>query len=154
VSSERCGTGLAPGEGRSGVALGYVARDPHGAESAETEVTTAITCTNRRPVVNKAIDDSYTLRELRMVDIDAGPSFSDPDGDVLTFSMEGAPASLRIDPTTGSITGLLSIGEASQRPYEVFVKATDPDGEFAELEFTLTVIVFEPEIFRGGFESN
>jgi serine protease len=129
----------------------YRAVDGYGGQSAETQVT--LTCSNRRPVASKSVDD-MTLRELRRVDIPAGESIVDPDGDDLVYSFSNAPASLSIDAATGHISGVLARGEARGDAYTIVVRGTDPDGQFAEFEFDLTVTEFDPKVFRGSFESN
>src|SRR5690606_27898912 len=62
---------------------------------------------------------------------------SDPDqGDVLSYSATGLPASLEIHPATGLISGTL---EASPAMFNVTVRATDPEGAFDEETFVITV---------------
>jgi len=58
----------------------------------------------------------------------------DPDGDPLSFELLQAPSGITIDATKGIIRG--SAGGISA--FEVFVRATDPDGAYLDAQFTLT----------------
>jgi hypothetical protein len=49
----------------------------------------------------------------------------DPDGDNLTFSAEGLPPSLTIDPDTGLISGVLPMWAMNESPYTVKVTVID-----------------------------
>lgn len=81
---------------------------------------------------------------------DASSGFTDPDGDALTYSVDGLPASLSMDPSTGLISGVPAIGDAGS--YAVLVTATD--GSFsADAGFQLTIDAAAEGIFADGFES-
>ena len=67
-------------------------------------------------------------------------AFMDPDGDKLTYSIEprDGPEWLEIDEDTGALTNAKEM-EADPGAYDVTVTATDPDGESAEISFTIYV---------------
>ncbi len=76
--------------------------------------------------------------------LDTAPFFDDIDGEVLSFTADGLPSGLMIDPDTGIITGTPS-GDASQGGansdgvYTVTITATDPDGQMVTTTLTYTV---------------
>jgi hypothetical protein len=75
------------------------------------------------------------------VNLDVSPWFDDIDGDALTFSANGMPASLSID-TDGNVTGLLTQLDAAGSPYAITVTATEvgtADMFSVEGAFNLTV---------------
>jgi hypothetical protein len=62
---------------------------------------------------------------------------NDPNvGDILTYTATGLPASLEINQFTGLISGTV---EASPATFNLTVRVTDPEGEFAEETFTIIV---------------
>jgi hypothetical protein len=80
-------------------------------------------------------------------------AFSDPDGDLLSYSVENLPAGLSFDADEGVISGTPT--EAGQGTFTLV--ATDPDGLRAELQIALILdapaigdtIVIEAEDFTG-----
>ena len=56
----------------------------------------------------------------------------DPDGDQLTFSAQGLPEGLSINPSSGWITGVTQVGATLSSPYEIAVRVQDVGG-FADL---------------------
>ncbi|WP_263146729.1 Ig-like domain-containing protein [Pseudomonas sp. RIT-PI-AD] len=71
-------------------------------------------------------------------------TFSDADGDALTYSISGLPAGLSIDPATGLISGTLASSASTQGPnggglYTVTVSASDGNGGIGVQSFTLNV---------------
>ncbi|MBB5209181.1 Ig-like domain-containing protein [Chiayiivirga flava] len=122
----------------------YSASD--GTEASTATVTITIVCSNLPPVAGVIDDATYVYgTDVSLV---AGIGFSDPDGDTLVFSATGLPASLTIDPATGTISGTPS--EAEIGDYTVTVTAEDPDGETVSASFTLRVVGLD--IFGDGFE--
>jgi hypothetical protein len=79
------------------------------------------------PVTTGAVGQIYTY------DVNA----TDPDGDVLTYSLVIAPAGMTINATTGLISWTPTAGQAG--PNNVTVRATDPGALFAEQSFTIAV---------------
>jgi hypothetical protein len=75
-----------------------------------------------------------------VVNLDVGAAFQDVDGDTMTFSANGLPASLAIDPATGVISGTLTNDDAINGPdYAVVVTADDGNTGTGQDAFTLTV---------------
>jgi hypothetical protein len=64
--------------------------------------------------------------------------FVDPDGDVLEFKATGLPEGLKIDPTTGMITGTLGATVQSGKEYQITITFTDNQGSIVTKTFTLT----------------
>ena len=115
------------------------ATDPSGAFVSDT-FTLTVDAANQPPVVDTPIGDQ-TVVEGDTVNIDVSGSFSDPDGDALTFSDTGLPASLTLS-AAGVITGTPVTADVGT--HAVTVTATDPGGEFVEDSFTLTVDAAAP----------
>jgi len=63
---------------------------------------------------------------------------SDPDGDVLTFSLVSGPDGMTIDATTGQITWTPTEDQVGDHP--VTLRVEDPDRLFDEQSYTITVI--------------
>ena len=93
--------------------------------------------TNNAPVVDMPIGPQM-VDVGAALNLDVSGNFSDPDGDALTFSENGAnlPASLTLS-AAGVISGTPLAGEEGD--YTVTVRATDPGSLFVEDTFTLTV---------------
>jgi RHS repeat-associated protein len=70
---------------------------------------------------------------LYMYDVDA----TDPDGDVLTFSLDVAPTGMTIDPASGLIQWTPTAAQVGAN--SVSVRASDPGGLFATQSFTIVV---------------
>ena len=115
-----------------------------GTDSNGDSVSTMIdfTITNPPPVTSGLEDQEDTAGTS--FTMETAGSFSDPDGDTLTFSATGLPAGLSIDPVTGEITGIIDGGATSGGPhgngiYTVSVTADDGQGGTVTATFTLTV---------------
>ncbi|MEK8049629.1 Ig-like domain-containing protein [Ideonella sp. DXS22W] len=88
-----------------------------------------------------------TLADLQRDDgasvaLDLSASFSDADGDALSFSASGLPAGLSIDTATGVISGTLDRHASSAVPggvYTVVITASDGRGGAVARAFELTV---------------
>ena len=78
--------------------------------------------------------------------VDVSTAFEDIDGDTLTFSADGLPTGLTIDPVTGVISGEIDNSASVDGPYNVTITATDPDGEFTSTSFIWTVNNIPPEV--------
>ncbi len=90
--------------------------------------TTTPTMTNPGPQTNVA-GDSVNLP------INA----SDPDGDTLTYSADGLPDGLDIDPFSGIISGVVADDAVSTAPYQVTVTADDGNGQTVSQSFNWLV---------------
>ena len=95
---------------------------------------------NQAPVVDTMIGDQ-TATEGTAINVDVSGNFSDPDGDALTFSYTGLPASI-----TGSAAGVISGTPvaADVGTLSITVTATDPSGAFVSGAFTVTVSAAPP----------
>ncbi|KAG1668170.1 hypothetical protein GQR58_017948 [Nymphon striatum] len=114
------------------------------------------------PIVDpdNLIDDITAVDGEMPPSIPAGDYFGDAEGDTLTFSTDGLPDGLSIDPSTGEITGTIdsnaSQGGNTNTPgeYLVTITATDPQGNIATttLNYTITnlpVIAENDDIIAG-----
>ena len=70
------------------------------------------------------------------------PAFTDPDGDTLTYSLQG-PSFLEINERSGVITNTKG-GVPVEGVHRLTVTATDPDGESASTTFNLAVALSDP----------
>ena len=64
-----------------------------------------------------------TDSEGSVITIDAGAT--DPNGDPLTYSANGLPPGIQIDPSTGLITGVVAVGAGAGSPYAASVTVSD-----------------------------
>eukprot|EP00462_Mataza_sp_D1_P012309 CAMPEP_0175150816 /NCGR_PEP_ID=MMETSP0087-20121206/18107_1 /TAXON_ID=136419 /ORGANISM="Unknown Unknown, Strain D1" /LENGTH=2772 /DNA_ID=CAMNT_0016436857 /DNA_START=154 /DNA_END=8475 /DNA_ORIENTATION=- len=75
-----------------------------------------------------------------------GSSFSDQDGDSLTFSVTGLPAGtgIKLDPTTGSMSGTPSRADA-QIPQPITVEVIASDGKGGKVSASCLITVLQAE---------
>ncbi len=73
------------------------------------------------------------------VNINTSLAFEDIDGDTLTYSATGLPASLTLDPNTGALTGTLTNADAIASPYPIVITADDGNTGTVGDSFTMTV---------------
>ena len=92
-------------------------------EGGTVEKDITITVTNLPPEVSGSLSDMRILKETN-VSID-GAQFTDPDDDTLTYSATGLPAGLKIDPTTGEISGQILGSVAGELVHEITVTVDD-----------------------------
>lgn len=90
-----------------------------------------ITVGNAVPVFNM---DPRAVRKIDGLRVVA----EDPDEEPLTFSLQGAPAGMRIDPRTGVLRYEGSKSEKGGH-YTIEVRASDPDKSFASWRFEIDV---------------
>ena len=119
----------------------YTISDGEGGEdTADLNIT--VDPVNDAPVSVGEIEDQTGFDAETITELDVKDFFSDVDGDKLTYSAEGLPEGLEIDPDTGLISGTPD-RSASQGGadgvYTVIVTATDPDGEKTTQEFSWTI---------------
>ena len=83
---------------------------------------------------------NQTYAQGENVNLDAGAAFSDPDGDTLSYSASGLPASLSINNGSGVITGTLTNNDWLNGPvYNVAVTANDGNGGTVDDNFSINV---------------
>ena len=110
------------------------ASDPDG-ESAEQSSNAIVTQPNRPPRVNLAIPD-LELTVGDVVEIRLLETFTDPDGDQLTYTAESDNESV----ATATISSMmLTVTAVAAGTANISVTATDPDGLSATDEFVVTV---------------
>ncbi|NEU70080.1 T9SS type A sorting domain-containing protein [Spirosoma agri] len=105
------------------------------AASVSQTLTVTTQTANRQPVYNGLLtNQSATVGALFTYTMPSG-AFTDPDNDLLTYSVTGLPAGLSVNGTTISGTP----GSATGSPFVITIKATDPGSLSATGSFTLTV---------------
>jgi hypothetical protein len=126
--------------------INYTISDGNGGSDSAV-VTVTVTGESDAPrVVAPAIERS-TSAERTAVEgsnfvFSMAESFTDDDGDPLTYTATGLPGSggITIDPVSGVISGTPTIDDARDNdPYLVTVTAEDPSGLWASDSFDLTV---------------
>jgi hypothetical protein len=115
------------------------ATDPGGASVSDT-FTLTVNAANQSPVLDTAIGNQ-TATAGTATNINVSGSFSDPDGDMLTFTATGLPASLSIS-TAGVISGTPAAADVGT--VSITVTATDPSAATAMDTFSLTVNAAPP----------
>ena len=93
---------------------------------------------NDPPVVENIIPTA-NLTDGATVSLDIHAAFSDPNGDLLTYSAAGLPLGLTINPTTGVISGTVDHTASQNGSYNVKVKATDIKGGAIDQVFAINV---------------
>ena len=95
---------------------------------------------NQSPQLDTQIGDQ-TVTAGTAINVDVSGNFSDPDGDALTFTAAGGPASISIS-SAGMVSGTPGSGDVGS--YTVKVTATDPGGLSVSDTFSLTVNASAP----------
>ena len=113
------------------------ARDPDGL-SAEQSVS--VTVPNRAPTTLDTTPPQ-TLATGQTLELDMSSYFTDPDGDVLTFTAASANAGVVSVETAGSSVAIAAVAPGTTR---VTVTATDPAGISIQQSFAVTVLNREP----------
>ncbi len=122
------------------VTLVLVSADPSATSLSDTSSTTVLV----RPV-----NDPPALATIGRVEAVAGTAVvfraaaSDVDGPELTYSLVGAPAGARIDPTTGAFSWTPTAAQAA-RSYSFDVVVSDGGRPERNDRVTITIVVAEP----------
>jgi len=118
------------------------ATDPSGASAS---ATFTVTTPNSGPVLNAALPARETWRNTGFwIQLPAN-TFSDPNGDALTWSASGLPAGLTFDATTRVITGYAT----TLGTYNVTVSVSDGRGGSTSTSFAIYVTNAQP-VYNGG----
>ena len=127
-------------ETQSSYSVTVTAEDSDGA-SASIEVTIAVTNANEPP----SFDTSSTTRSV-VENTEPGQAIgdpvtaTDPEGDTLTYSLEGTDAdAFDIDATSGQLRTRDALDHETQSSYSVTVTAEDSDGASTSIEVTIAV---------------
>ncbi|TRX76530.1 Ig-like domain-containing protein [Pseudomonas mangiferae] len=120
----------------------YQVRDVDGGV-ATALVNISVTAVNSAPTTNGNIA-AQSANDGAAFNLNVAGTFSDADGDTLTYSVSGLPAGLSLDPATGLISGTLAHDASSQGlngsgVYTLTVTADDGHGGTASQSFTLSV---------------
>ncbi len=83
---------------------------------------------NSPPVLNTRVDSAMTPAESFSYAL----PFSDPDGDKIVYTLISGPPTVQIDSKTGQISGKI------EKSTPVEIRATDDEGAYLDVRFTLT----------------
>jgi len=127
---------LAPDENGSGTVT-VRAEDPDG-EFDEQTFDVQVTAVNDAPVVNVMLIDLPVVEDSGPHDVDLSGTFSDIDGDLLTYSASSGDAVFEsLTVAADTLTVALAANEFGTGT--VTVRAEDPSGAFAEQMFNVNV---------------
>ncbi len=129
----------------------YVVTDADGAVSTAT-VTITVDPVNDGPVVDTPIADQADL-DSDAIALDISGSFSDVDGDSLTFGAVGLPIGLTMD-ANGLITGTIGSSASASGPFTVVVTVTDGNGGSVTDTFSWAVTNPAPNSFDDSFTTD
>lgn len=119
--------------------FGYTVADGSGGMAHATVTVTVHEPANTPPDIEDMADQNSTVGDSVTLQLEA----EDPDGDTLTYSADGLPPGLGIDPGSGEIAGIIADGADAASPYLVEVVVTDSRGAPASSDFQW--IVHPPE---------
>ena len=116
----------------------YTISDGQGGTSTAV-VTVAVGAQNDAPTVAPLPPRANV--DSAMISIPVAANFADLDGDTLSFSADGLPAGLTIDPATGVISGTIAAGasQVNGGVYAVTVTARDGNGGMVSTSFAWTI---------------
>jgi large repetitive protein len=118
------------------------ATDPAGASAS---ATFTVTTPNSGPVLNAALPARETWRNTGFWIQLPAKTFSDPNGDALSWSASGLPAGLTFDAATRVITGYAT----TLGTYNVTVSVSDGRGGSTSTSFAIYVTNAQP-VYNGG----
>ena len=95
---------------------------------------------NSPPVASRALDDQSARADQAFTYQFSANSFTDPDGDSLTYSATGLPAWLRFTPATRTFSGTPTAADVTTAALLITVTATDPEDASGRSSFQLTVL--------------
>ena len=131
-----------PVDGDAGMYLRATASytDGYGSDSAMMVTDGAVTVNAPPSFPNAAETRSIAENTAADTSIGAPVAATDPDGDTLTYSLEGTDAtSFSVDSGTGQLRTSAALDYESKSTYSVMVKATDPDDLYATADVTINV---------------
>lgn len=111
-------------------------------QSASASAFVTLRPDNDPPVANPADLMADGLDAQPLTSLDLAALFTDPEGDDLTYALDGAPAWISIDPVTGLLTGTPPIDASmggDDGVYTFTALAEDTSDATAQLTITLTV---------------
>jgi VCBS repeat-containing protein len=116
------------------------------------------TITNPAPVLDLALPDRID-QDSENVSLDTSAFFTDPDGDMVSYSVNVLPAGLSINSVTGLISGVLAPTANLNSPYTVTITADDQQGGVIADTFIWTIeninpIVANPIADQTNFEGD
>ena len=127
----------------------YQVRDADGGITLATVNINVSTQADQAPVISAPVP-TQTATDGGTFSLNVASSFSDPDGDTLTYSVTGLPAGLTFNPQTGLITGTLPANASSQAPGGVYtLTLTASDGSVAVSQ-QVSLIVSNPAPVTSG----
>ncbi|MBK8285227.1 MAG: putative Ig domain-containing protein [Ahniella sp.] len=103
---------------------------------------------NDLPVVSGSLPNRSVF-EGEVVSWNAATAFTEPEGELLSYTSATLPTGLSINPATGEISGTVGAGTANV--YTVTVSASDGAGS-VQTSFQLTVTAPTDGVFSDGFE--
>jgi hypothetical protein len=140
-------SGLISGTLTSAGTFSVTATVSDGTLSNSKTFTWTVTAGNRAPVLTQPANQTSTVNATVSLQL-AG---SDPDGNPLTYSAAGLPATLNVNPSTGLISGALSATSAGTYS----VTATVSDGALTSSQtFTWTVIDANDHPVDGDYDGD
>ena len=106
-----------------------------GAEEVSEAEVDRVDGTNQPPVLAAAGDLMNAEGDTVTFQLNA----DDPDGDTLTYSVDGVPPELAVNATSGLVVGAPAFTAAANSPYAVTVSVSDGKGGVATVSFNWTV---------------